>query len=108
VRQITTARVEHPRSEQIEKGTFMSTKWIPNSDLEFLTKAESRAQTIAKDPALFEIEPEESLKLTEAVQRFRAAFQKARTGMRSQAATLAKDRRRRSCWTSPSDRLSRR
>ena len=38
----------------------MSKKYIPNGDLDFVTKAECFARTLAKDPARFEIQPDDS------------------------------------------------
>jgi hypothetical protein len=69
----------------------MSDKFIPNGDVDFVTKAECFARTIAKDPARFEIEQEDSDALSEAVRKFRAALGTCRSGSRSEPATRAKD-----------------
>lgn len=66
-------------------------KFIPNGDLDFVTMAESFARTIVTDPARFEIAPDEAAHLDEVVKRYRAAFQAARLGGGSRAATREKE-----------------
>src|SRR5687768_2903515 len=69
----------------------MAKKWIPNGDLDFLTKAEGFARCIAKDPARYFVPQAESDELTAVVARFRAAYKACRFGERSAVATRAKE-----------------
>src|SRR5881394_3941945 len=69
----------------------MSKKFIPNGDIDFVTKAECFARTIAQDPARFEIQREDSDAMGAAATKFRAALQACRSGSRSQVATRAKE-----------------
>jgi hypothetical protein len=69
----------------------MATKFIPNGDFDFVTKAEAFAKNIAADPARLNIAQDESEAFTQAVKQFRQALQEARTGARSQAATRRKE-----------------
>src|SRR6185437_4763850 len=69
----------------------MSKKFIPNGDLDFVTMAEAFARAIAKEPARFEIAPEDSEELSATVRKFRAALQACYKSGRSQVATRSKE-----------------
>src|SRR4051794_39814259 len=72
----------------------MSKKFIPNGDVDFVTKAESFAREIVADPERFEIPREEADALAEAVKSFRAALQAHQFGGRSKVTAVAKDEAR--------------
>jgi hypothetical protein len=69
-------------------------KFIPNGDFDFVTMAESFAWAIAGDPARFAVSAEDAQALSAAVANFRVTLGAARGGMRSAAATMAKEEAR--------------
>jgi hypothetical protein len=71
----------------------MSKKFIPNGDVDFGHMANAFANTIAKEPARFDVSDEDAASLADAVTHFREALQAARHG-RSTIATAAKEQAR--------------
>src|SRR5687767_12286530 len=70
----------------------MSKKRIPNGDQDFLQMAQSFARNLGKEPEKYFVSREESDGLGAAVERYRAAFVKARSGDgRSTIATQQKE-----------------
>jgi hypothetical protein len=72
----------------------MPKKFIPNGDVDFITKAEGFARNIASDPARVYVSPAEAEELTAAVTHFRAALQAARQGERTPTKTRVKEEAR--------------
>src|SRR5690349_7222427 len=72
----------------------MSRKFIPNGDVDFVTKAEVFARGIAKDPARVHLSAAEADELSAAVTQFRAALQAARYGERTPTKTRLKEEAR--------------
>ena len=72
----------------------MSRKFIPNGDVDFGQMANTFANTIAKEPARFDVSDDDARELTDAVAHFRHALQTARHGSKSTIATAAKEEAR--------------
>jgi len=72
----------------------MSEKFIPNGDFDFVMMAEHFARSIAAEPGRFAVAALDAEALSVAVVNFRAALNAARGGMRSAAATRAKEEAR--------------
>lgn len=72
----------------------MADKFIPNGDMNFKVMADAFARCIARDPARFAVTQADAEALSQAVEKYRAAFQAAGGGSRSRQTTRAKDEAR--------------
>src|SRR5688572_29043188 len=73
------------------QGGIVSKKFIPNGDQDFATMAGAFAANIRRDPDKYHVPADEAEQLAAAVDQYKAALQKARTGERSTSKTRAKE-----------------